>query len=72
MTELFELLRREAARDPSRVELFFSGHPPPQDRIARLQTELGRASGGTRDSAAFQSVKRRLMQLPPPKGMPRS
>ena len=34
MVELFEILRREEKRDPGAVDLFFSSHPSPQDRIA--------------------------------------
>jgi predicted Zn-dependent protease len=70
MTELFEVLRREARRDPGAVEVFFSSHPAPQDRIARLQSEIGRAPRGTRDTAAFRAVKVRLQRMPPPRRMP--
>ena len=69
MVELFEILQGEAKRNPSSVELFFSSHPPPQDRIARLRTAAG-ASGGTRDTAQFRSIKGRLQRMPAPKPMP--
>lgn len=69
MVELFEILQREARRNPSSVEMFFSSHPPPQDRIARLQESLGRP-GGVRDTAQFQSIKARLQRMAPPKAMP--
>jgi predicted Zn-dependent protease len=72
MIELFEILQREATRDPGRVELFFSSHPSPGDRIARLRAEVGRGAGGRRDSQQFQQVKARLLRLPPPKAMPRA
>ena len=71
MIELFEILQREAKRDPSRVELFFSSHPSPGDRIARLQAEVGRRTSGRRDSQQFQQVKARLLRMAPPKAMPR-
>jgi predicted Zn-dependent protease len=71
MVDLFEILRRESARDPGSVEVFFSTHPPPQDRIARLQTEVARRRGGTRDTNQFQQVRARLLKMPPPQSMPR-
>jgi predicted Zn-dependent protease len=76
MVELFEMLRREQKRDPGRVEMFFSTHPSPQDRIVRLQSDVTRARtgvstvrSGRRDSPQFQSVKARLLRMPPPKAM---
>jgi len=71
MTELFEILRREQQRDPGRVEVFFSTHPSPQDRITRLQQEVAKRRGGRRDSAQFQAARSRLLRLPSPKPMPR-
>jgi predicted Zn-dependent protease len=70
MVELFETLRREQARDPNSVEVFFSSHPSPQDRINRLQAAATRGRGGVRDSREFQAVKARLLKLAPPKKMP--
>lgn len=60
MIELFELLRREAARDPGTVEGFFSSHPSPVDRITALRGAIGASPRGRRDSAEFQRVRRRL------------
>jgi len=71
LVELFEILQRESARNPSSVEGFFSSHPPPQDRIARLRTEAGRG-GGTRDTPRFQAIKKRLQQMAPPPATPRN
>jgi predicted Zn-dependent protease len=70
MVELFEILQRESKRNPSSVEAFFSSHPSPQDRIARLKTDAGRA-GGTRDTPQFQAIKARLQKMAPPRPMPR-
>lgn len=71
MVELFEILRRESARDPGSVEVFFSSHPSPQDRIKLLQTEVSRRPGGIRDTRQFQQIKARLLRMPPPRKMPR-
>ena len=70
MVELFQILQRESARNPGAVEVFFSTHPAPGDRIRELQTEVSRVRGGRRDSAQFQAVKRQLQKLPPAKRMP--
>ena len=71
IVELFQILRRQSARDPASVEAFFASHPSPRDRIASLQTEAGRA-GGRRDSRRFQAIRTRLLELPPPRPAPRS
>ena len=67
MVELFEVLGREAKRDPGSVETFFSSHPAPQDRISRLQGEIGRNPSGRRDSPEFREIKARLLRMPLPK-----
>ena len=41
MATLFELLRSEQGRDPGKVEKFFSSHPPPADREARIREQAG-------------------------------
>ncbi len=70
MVELFEILRRESRRDPSAVEVFFSTHPSPQDRIAQLRSEAAaRRAAGRHDSRDFQQVKLRLRRLPPARRM---
>jgi predicted Zn-dependent protease len=71
MVELFEVLRREARRDPGSVETFFSSHPPPQDRINRLEGEIGRNPSGRRDSEEFQRVRARLLRMTPPRALPK-
>ena len=72
MIGLFEVLRREEKRDPAAVEVFFSTHPSPEDRIAQLSAATARSRGGTRDTAEFRSVKSRVLRLPPPRTMPRT
>ncbi|HEY5617007.1 MAG TPA: M48 family metallopeptidase [Vicinamibacterales bacterium] len=71
MVELFEILQGEARRNPGSVEIFFSSHPSPQDRIARLKGEVARRPGGTRDTRQFQAIKTRLQGMAPPREMPR-
>jgi predicted Zn-dependent protease len=70
MIELLEVLRREQKRDPGAVDVFFSTHPSPQDRIAQLTAAIGRRRGGVRDSAQFRAIKTRLARLAPPRAMP--
>jgi predicted Zn-dependent protease len=70
MIELFEVLRREGRRDPGAVEVFFSTHPSPQDRIAQLTAAVAHSRRGTRDSREFRAVKSRVLRLPPPRTMP--
>lgn len=72
MVELFEILRREANRDPGKVEVFFSSHPSPGDRIRELRGNVARLKGGRRDSQQFKSIKEKLLRMPPPRAMPRS
>lgn len=62
MIELFEVLRREAKRDPSAVDVFFSTHPSPGDRIAQLNAAMPRSRRGVRDTAEFRTIKARLAQ----------
>ncbi len=69
MVELFEILRAQEKRDPSSVEVFFSTHPSPQNRIAGLQAEIARQTGGTRDSRPFQAIKARLQRMAPARSM---
>ena len=71
MIELFEILRNEQSRDPGSVAVFFSSHPSPQNRMARLQAQAARNRGGRRDSQQFQSIKARLLKMPAAKAMPR-
>jgi predicted Zn-dependent protease len=70
MIELFETLRREQQRDPGAVEVFFSTHPSPSDRIAALTAATARSRRGVRDSAEFRTVRARVLKLPPPHNMP--
>ena len=77
MIELFDVLRRESKRDPGAVEVFFSTHPSPQDRIAQLTTATARlrrsaatARQAVRDTPAFRSMKTRVLKMPAPRKTP--
>jgi predicted Zn-dependent protease len=72
MVELFEMLRREAKRDPYTLETYLSSHPAPKDRIAALQVDVARSRGGRRDTPQFQAVKARLLKMKPAPSMPAS
>jgi beta-barrel assembly-enhancing protease len=62
MIELLEILRRQARRDPESVELFFSTHPSPQERMSELQAQPGLRRTGRRDSAQFRTIRARLLR----------
>jgi beta-barrel assembly-enhancing protease len=63
MVEFLQVLRTRQGRDPGSVQTFFSSHPAPADRVARLQQQANRIAGGRRDSAAFRNVQERLDRL---------
>lgn len=65
MIDLMESIRQQEKRDPGSVEIFFSHHPSPKDRIALLTRVVPRTRSGRRDSAEFQSIRARLRTLPP-------
>ena len=69
MIELFETLRQAQKRDPSAVDMFFSTHPSPADRIAQLTASTARRRGGVRDTKEFRAVKSRALKLPAPRSM---
>jgi Zn-dependent protease with chaperone function len=68
MASFFDLLKQQQARDPGRLEQFFSSHPAPADRAERMRAEaehLGPAER-RRDSAEFARVHDELRSLPSP------
>jgi predicted Zn-dependent protease len=69
MIELMESIRQQEKRDPGSVETFFSNHPSPKDRVALLSAVVPARRSGTRDSAAFQSIRAKLRKLPAAKSM---
>src|SRR6185295_11912104 len=60
MVEMFEILKKEAGRDPTTVEAFFSTHPTPKERIKELSSAVGGHRSGRRDSREFQVIKSKL------------
>ena len=71
MIELMQTIREQERRDPGSVDVFFSNHPSPKDRVALLTRVVPKARSGKRDSAEFQSVRARLKKLPPARPMSR-
>jgi predicted Zn-dependent protease len=71
MIELMQTIREQERRDPSSVEVFFSNHPSPKDRVALLSQVVPKRTAGKRDSPEFQSIRARLKQLPPARSMSR-
>jgi predicted Zn-dependent protease len=69
MIDLLATVREQEKRDPTSVEVFFSNHPPPKDRMALLEHVVPARRAGKRDSAEFQSMRARLKRLPPAKSM---
>src|SRR6185295_642454 len=70
MVEMFEILKKEAGRDPTAVEAFFSTHPTPKERIKEISTLVaGPPKGGPfvqggpykRDSREFQVIRKRVV-----------
>ena len=62
MATMFAMLRSEQGRDPSKLEQFFSSHPPPADRESRIRNVA--ASLGTGGSqqvvGGFATIQQRL------------
>jgi predicted Zn-dependent protease len=76
LTFFDKLLAEEQQSGGSNTISWFADHPGTQDRIADIQRMLnansGRLNGLRTDSQAFQSMKRRLAQLPAAPRTPRS
>jgi len=68
MVQFFEIIQ---ARSPGgRTAEFFSNHPNPDNRAGRVNQEVQKLGGGSRnlthDSQEFQDIKRYLQSLPAP------
>lgn len=66
MATLFELLRSEQGRDPGKVERFFSSHPPPADREARIRQQAASLQlAASRDVGGFDGIRADLRKRSP-------
>ena len=65
MVDFFEVLRSQASRDPSKVEQFFSDHPAPKDRAARIRKEMKMLTiRPTQPVGGFQQARAELQGMP--------
>jgi Zn-dependent protease with chaperone function len=65
MVDFFEILRSQSSRDPGRVQQFFSSHPAPKDRAARIRKERRSLSiNETSEVGGFSEVKNALQRMP--------
>jgi predicted Zn-dependent protease len=65
MASFFDVLAAEQRRNPGSVEKFFSSHPAPRDRAAKIRAQsaqLGR--GRTTQVGGLQNVQARLDRMP--------
>ncbi len=71
MARMFETLREKAGRDPSKAEQFFSSHPAPKNRAARIQKEAGLIGSveERRPIGGFERIQAQLDRLPPAQSM---
>ena len=66
MVTMFQLLRAQQSRDPGKVAQFFSDHPNPQNREARVRQEaqLLKARGSTTVVGGLENVQAQLRRMP--------
>ena len=66
MASFFELLRSEQGRDPGKVDRFFSSHPPPADREARIREQARNLRFvGSSEVGGFDRMRADLRKLSP-------
>lgn len=74
MAEFFDKLAKE--HRGSSIEEFFSNHPIPENRIAKVNAEIKKLgpelANPKVDSPEFQSAKRTLLAMPAPRPKPRA
>ena len=68
---MFRILLSERQRNPGAVDAFFASHPLAEDRITTTEAQIATYPASqlrdlTKDTAAFQSFRRRLLALPAP------
>jgi beta-barrel assembly-enhancing protease len=65
MVNFFELLRSTQSHDPSKVEQFFSSHPAPENRAARIQNEMALLTiRPTAPVGGFKEARATLLAMP--------
>lgn len=70
MANFFQLMRQQAGREPSKVARFFSDHPSPADREARVRSEARLlAVRRTSPVGGLGTAQAELRQLPPARKM---
>ena len=70
MVTFFEMLADKNARDPSKVEQFFSSHPPPSGRAARVNREMTMLTvRPTPPVGGFAQVRSELLGMSPAASM---
>ena len=67
MAGMFAMLQQQARREPSKLEQFFSSHPAPANREAKVRKEAAAigAGGQRRPVGDVEQVKVALRRLPP-------
>jgi len=70
MVDFFEILADKKARDPSKVEQFFSSHPLPANRAARINREMTMLTiRPTQTVGGFTQAKSELLAMRPAASM---
>ena len=66
MVDFFEMLRSKANNDPGKVAQFFSSHPAPQNRAARIRKEMKLLNiRPTQPVGGFQQARAELQGMTP-------
>ena len=69
MMTFFQKLEGLRKSEPSKLENFFSSHPPPADRVKAVGEEIVKLplqKNPTKDSDPFQKLKAKFKAMPPP------
>jgi len=70
MVDFFEMLRATQSHDPGKVEQFFSSHPAPQNRAARIQTEMALLTiRPIEPVGGFKQARAKLVGMPAARSM---
>ena len=70
MVDFFEVLRSKQAREPSKVEQFFSSHPIPADRATRIRNEMKLLTiRPTEPVGGFRQARAALVAMPAAQSM---